>query len=78
MLLALAVVVSTCQTHTADDPGLDSAADDRVASASALAALQDSDPPIAEAGANRTYYEGAFATLNGSESLDDMLRNLKG
>ncbi|MDH3365631.1 MAG: PKD domain-containing protein [Thermoplasmata archaeon] len=49
-------------------PTLDAAG----ASTSALVALQDSDPPVAEAGANRTYYEGAIVTLNGSASSDDV------
>ena len=40
--------------------------------ASALTVAQGSDPPVADAGLNRTYYEGAIAALNGSDSYDDV------
>ena len=42
------------------------------ASTSSFLALQDSDPPVAEAGANTTVYVGVIVTLNGSASSDDV------
>ena len=72
-LLIAGGLFATLSSIGADSSVQESRADDVLASATcALLAFQDSDPPVADAGANMTVVLGAIVTLNGSSSSDDV------
>ncbi|HUV60808.1 MAG TPA: PKD domain-containing protein [Thermoplasmata archaeon] len=74
ILLTLSILavglLQTMAPVAADDPETGNLAGS--ARTTSLLALQDSDPPVAEAGANATVFVGAIVTLNGAESYDDV------